>query len=263
MFKMIALFVFILGSICPGFSAAKEIKTLVLIIASDDKPLYKALQKVWLNYMNSDKDHFDCYFIKGREDLEVDVKIFGNTIYTKSKDQTFLPGLLDKTLISLEHFGSQLNNYDYVIRTNLSSFYYFKNLLEYLEKSPRTSFLSGIHHSNSDQSWICGAGIIMSNDLAWMLIKNKNFLLDPNTWPAFPIDDLAIGSFFDSYNITKLQGRTIEINSYWDVKNLKKLYSEKVFHIRIRTHQENRDAFEIPIHLYLLRKCYGLSKNNL
>lgn len=48
----------------------KELKTLILIITTDDQPFYKEAQKIWSAYMNSDPNHFEVYFLRANPDLE-------------------------------------------------------------------------------------------------------------------------------------------------------------------------------------------------
>ena len=104
---------------------SKEVKTLILIIASDNHQFYKELQKVWLSYMDLDPVHFDCYFIKSDENINSLGRIVNSTIWTSGVEQVLLPGVLNKTIASLEVLENKIENYDYIIRTNLSSFYIF------------------------------------------------------------------------------------------------------------------------------------------
>ncbi len=171
----------------------KDIKTLVLVIASDNEPLYVELEKIWRSYMDIDPTHFECYFLKSNENLDVPVKIENKTIWCRAKEQYVLPGLLDKTVMSINYFKDSLDEYDFVVRTNLSSFWIFDNLLHFLNKAPKTNFYSGIiHGQGSDfcngKGWVCGAGIIMSSDLAKSLISNENYLMNPANWPIEALD---------------------------------------------------------------------------
>ena len=47
-------------------NATGNLKVLVLIITSDNLPVYPKLQKVWKSYMHSDPEHIEAYFIRGR-----------------------------------------------------------------------------------------------------------------------------------------------------------------------------------------------------
>ena len=240
---------------------AKEPKTLVLIIASDNQPLYNELQKIWRSYMDSDPNHFDCYFLKNKEDLEVPVKLDNKTIWCRAEEQVELPGLLNKTLISLNFLKDSLDNYDFVIRTNLSSFWIFKNLLSFLKTSPTKNFYSGIIHGKNwdfldGKGWICGAGIILSTDLAITLIEHRDYLLNPNNWHGAKHDDTMIAQFFHDRNIQLSLSNYLEISSCKDLSKFYQHAQNNVFHIRVKTSYKNRLPFELKFHKFLLETFY-------
>ena len=41
-----------------------DIRILVLVIASEDHPVYPQLQKIWKAYMHLDRKHIQSFFIK-------------------------------------------------------------------------------------------------------------------------------------------------------------------------------------------------------
>ena len=181
-------------------------KTLILIIATNDQPAYIELQKVWESYMNSDPDHFDVYFLRADPDLVSDFKInqAKNEIILKTTEG-FVPGILNKSILGIKAMGEKLKNYDYVIRTNLSSFYYFPNLYTYLQTLPRQKVFCGVPmwivkdvppnlpNNMNTIPFISGAGIIFSTDMAKLLVDESKDLEKYKTEMA---DDVFIGLFF-------------------------------------------------------------------
>ena len=82
----------------------REPKLLVLIISSDQFPLYTELQENWRAYMNYDPEHVKVYFIKGDPNLACQYKIEGDTIWSRV-DEGWPPessGIIDKTIYSME-----------------------------------------------------------------------------------------------------------------------------------------------------------------
>jgi hypothetical protein len=167
-------------------------KILVLIIASDDLPVYIQEQQIWRAYMHLDPDHIEAYFMKGDPQLEVDCKIDGDTIWTKSQEN-IIPGVLNKTLLALEHIAGRLGEFDYVLRTNLSSFYVFPKLLERTVSLPKDNCYFACPGTLGTIRFGSGSGLMLSPDLALQLIAAKQDL-----WNNSLVDDVCIGRFFQN-----------------------------------------------------------------
>jgi len=114
---------------------SRQKKILILIIASDNHPAFLQLQEVWRSYMHLDPEHVEAYFIKGNPNMEAPYEIIGDTLYSKVVDD-YQPGILKKTVLSMEFVLDKIHNFDYVLRTNLSSFYAFPQLLQFLNTLP-------------------------------------------------------------------------------------------------------------------------------
>jgi hypothetical protein len=181
------------------FNRRQRIKNISLIIASDGNSFFKNSQEIWRSYMHLDKTHFDCYFVKANEFQEELVVLDQDTIWTKTKEQYFLPGFLDKSLIAMESMLSISDQYDFILRVNLSAFINIPELKEFLKTLPRKSCYSGIKHSmifnGVNRQWVCGAGILLSMDLALLLTQHKNSLIIPQPLDFINIDDVRIGDF--------------------------------------------------------------------
>jgi len=179
----------------------KEPKTLILIIATDDKPVYREQQRIWQAYMNSDPKHFEAYFIRANPDLPTPYEIKKNEIIVKTKEG-LSPGIINKTIMSMEALQGRLDEFDYILRTNLSSFFPYKNLKNHIEKLPKENCYSGISMYNI-AGWefsrdlvyvpfISGAAIIFSKDVVKLLIKEHGKLEEFKE--KIP-DDVFIGLF--------------------------------------------------------------------
>lgn len=178
---------------------AHEPKTLILIIATDTVPAYKQLQTIWESYMNSDPEHFEAYFIRANPDLPTSYEIRKNNIFFKT-EESYAPGIINKTMGCLEALLPRLDEFDYVIRTNLSSFFPFSNLLNYLSSLPRENCYCGIATCTGEillpgldiQSipFVSGAGIIFSRDVVKSLINDHRKY---QQYKALLPDDVFIG----------------------------------------------------------------------
>lgn len=153
------------------------LKVLILIIASDNEPRYIELQKLWRSYMHSDPEHVECYFIRGDDKLLISnfYRLEGDVLWSKTKEST-VPGILMKTLYSFEYFQPRFNEFDFIIRTNLSSFYIFPRLLDYLETLPKKGCYSG-PLARFDITAASGCGIIFSPDVVELIIEHRSLLM--------------------------------------------------------------------------------------
>lgn len=238
---------------------SREIKTLVLIIASDDSPLYAHFQRTWKSYMHLDPEHFECYFIRGNENLPTKYSIEGDTIWSKTKE-CMTPGVLNKTLLSFAALSSRIDEFDYILRANLSSFFVFPRLLEFLKTLPRQGCYSGIHHGKGGSAgaeclgkWVNGSGMILSVDLVKMLTKHFDALFNYQG----PNDDVVIGAVFAMNNIPILLSRYLEIYELSTWNAVKNAIPPDVFHFRIRTEpQITREMVDGYIHSTLLTMFY-------
>lgn len=253
------IFSFVSVVFCIGNIQAKDPKVLVLITCSDNLPVYKGLQKSWRSYMHSDPEHFESYFLCADKDLPEEVLIEDDIIWCRGQE-SLRPAILNKTLSSLEVMIPRLEEFDYVLRTNLSSFYVFPRLLNFLTNSPKQRFYCGIHHSadNHKAGWICGAGILMSTDLARMLVANKGRLFNLSPEEAVDhADDVAIGDLFAQNGIKCRKGLFKEIYSEQDWMSVWNNFPTDVFHFRIITPPPYRAKVDLSIHQALLKIIYN------
>jgi hypothetical protein len=242
--KFIWLFLIVFNSICfhlmAGEALSKELKTLILIITTDDQPFYKEAQKIWKTYMNSDPDHFEAYFLRGNPDLGTLFEISKNDLTVKTQE-SLVPGIINKTILGMEALEPRLDEFDYVIRTNLSSFYPFENLRNFLSKLPRKNCYAGIslYQPKSlglppgldNVPFISGAGVILSSDLAKMLIKKH---LELDKYKAEMPDDVFLGLFYQKNLVRQIPAQRWDYPTYegW-VKNNHKI-EDHAYHFRAK-----------------------------
>ena len=159
-------------------------RVLMLVISSDTFPVYTHHREVWRTYMMSHPE-IECRFIESRP-LVLLPTLTSDTLTLRGVERYGL--ILGKTLEALEYFLRR-RVYDYVVRTNLSSVWDFKELLRYLATLPRERVYAGQIGINLETTleFASGAGIVMSADVAHTLLANKHIAL---TLPVF--DDVAI-----------------------------------------------------------------------
>lgn len=214
-------------------------KILILILANDT-PVYLQMQECWKKYMNVN-ENVKSYFIKYdvEELYDSDVTVCENTIYIKGKMDSLIPGCLDKTIKALEY---SLNNmeFDYLIRTNMSSVWDINKIHTYLSNNTHSCLGVLTKYNNIKKFFISGAGIILSHSVCKNIIDNKH-LLDYSI-----IDDVAIGIIlkklkyefenFPRFNVMKLENGTYNLNKKHKARN---------YHFRCKTSLEHADTIEL------------------
>lgn len=189
----------------------------MLIISSDTDPVYAEHRKVWSSYMNSYKD-IECYFIQYRDGPQA---IEGNTFWLRGKES--FPNILSKTIDSIKYFLK--NDYDFIIRTNLSSLWNFKVLLDYLQTLPREGVYNGFIGSHKNSQFASGSGYIMTPDICDLLIENRQVAESYGE-----MDDTAVGFTLNKLGINPSIGR----------RNDRMLYDENSYHYRFVCHSTER-----------------------
>lgn len=226
---------------------SNTVKTLMLIIASDQLPIYVELQKIWKTYMHSDPEHFEVYFIKGDAKLPTLYTIDNDIIWSKT-DDWWIPqsaGILNKTLLSIEAMRARLHEFDYVIRTNLSSFYVFPRLLAFLKTLPKQRCYCGSRVGNTDIA--SGCGFIMSTDVANLLIDNKIELMGQ----THTEDDMIIGTFFAHQGLRLIPHNRVDLLTLNTWKSIKNNVPKNEFHFRIKNAD---DRLRMTDELYIQQK---------
>jgi hypothetical protein len=133
-------------------------------------------------------------------------------------------GILQKTLVAFEaalktQFGFE---FDYIVRTNLSTVFNFKLLYEQLSKMPQNNVYTGgimmtlkwldprggiVDQSLFGTPFFQGTCIVLSRDVVQTIVENKNSIRTDI------IDDVSIGHFMSQRFTEKVGKLTTSINS--------------------------------------------------
>jgi len=148
----------------------KKIKTIILVLSyNDNGGIYDRFQKsqseTWDISPYPDTETF--YFYGGSDEN----KIVGNKIYVSVDSGLWSCGL--KTIESLKLINNNFD-YDFLFRTNSSSYVDKEMLSDFLYDKPKKNYYAG--HSAHDQGvhYVSGSGIILSKDLVDILVENQN-----------------------------------------------------------------------------------------
>jgi hypothetical protein len=210
------------------------VRILVLAIynenSGNDNNLYKDLKQQWLRYMNINPI-VKSYFICMKEDIDEEYLVTDNTVFIRGTE-SFVPGIHVKSCESIKVLLNkpEFSDVEYVIRTNISSFWIWDRLIKYLENVPRTNVMLS-HFLKPSQNIIFpwGCGFIMSRDVALLYSQQSNHPLS-KTMP----DDVFAGKIILENNITIIKFSTYVVIDFYKKFITSKLFNipEHVFHIR-------------------------------
>ena len=201
---------------------------IILILSHYEEPyvmLENCIKKTWVKH---NLDNVKIFFYHGgaEESIEEDKIIinypegFNNIGY--------------KTIRAFEIL-LQNNNFDYIFRTNSSSYVDINNLLDYLDDKPLDNFYHGVMGRHNDINFASGCGYFLSKDVVEKVVENKN------KWNHQIIDDVAIAYLLGDIGIYPTPAPRLDIDSvigddfYLMGRKLDKNLIGKNFHFRCKT----------------------------
>ena len=142
---------------------------LIFIVIASPSPFYNKNKLILNKFMNS-LPNVKTFFIYGNVDKSKVLQTKHDLYF--DCPENLRPGILIKTIKAFEHIKKNYT-YNYVVRTNISTFWNIRLLLRKIERFPQRKCLVG-HLCRGGYFW--GTGIIYSKDLIDILIENKHKL---------------------------------------------------------------------------------------
>lgn len=173
------------------------VHVVVLIISTNLTEYERQAKAMWRRYMNL-KPEIDCIFIENDETMNSSNHYDEeNNLLKIKEEESPIPGIYLKTIKSfqwvLQH--PKLKTCDYIIRTNLSSFWIFDRLLEKLPRTPPSDYVLAQKVFNQFPS---GCGMVMSKTVVENLCTIHHHQDTVNQVP----DDVIIGESLRLLGIT-------------------------------------------------------------
>ena len=236
----------------------KEIKTkydiVFLIISSKNKNCYQEMKRLTSIYMRKYAYNIKFFFVEGDPNIRVPMEVIDNNIFVKDKE-TYSPGIFIKTVKALRYINDNYN-YDYLIRTNASSFFNIENMLEYLSNLPKENYAIGFTlnipvHGN----FLHGTSTIITKDITYYLYNYNNFNLKI-------ADDVLMSLILKSQNITLnvLDETRLQflINNIYDESHPKILAEDNILYYRVKNDNNGNRDLDIMYFKFLLQKIYNV-----
>ena len=219
------------------------IKVLILVLTYDDNGGYSMMDKIVRETWGNQKyDNIEICYYYSKSLGDNDYIVEGDSIFCNGVESYHTIG--NKTLTAFKHLQSK--KFDYLFRTNSSSFIHIPNLIKYLETKPKIKFYSGfpipVHRDNMSLEIGTGSGYVLSRDLVDLVVNHEL------EWEHNHIDDLAIGKLLKNHNVNLTHNNWFKLNQppNEDVLNL----IGDIYHIRCKI----EDKFDINTQVEIFKK---------
>lgn len=193
----------------------KKYKAIILVIASQDEdvkntryltqrlipewvPMYPTFKKVWESYMY-DNENIKVLFVYGGGEKFFEVKDH-DLIFEEVFENNY-PGIIHKTILAMKKVDEEYD-YDFLIRTNLSSFWDFSALEKRLDELPKRNFVSGtpVRIRDKEQNeyfYYSGFDLICSRDQVTAIAPHVEELKHSKVFSD--LEDLILCEAFNKY----------------------------------------------------------------
>jgi len=181
----------------------ENMKILHLVLFSHDQGgPYDSMHQILSKYYK-EFPHVKTIFYCFSPDISSMYELKDDILYIQG-NETYVPGILDKTILALDYFKDEIqNNHDFVVRSNISTIVNFNILIPLLEVNPSLEYGGGYINTLAwmdekggvkDETWYgtrfgSGTSILLSKWVAQDVINRKDLIRRDI------IDDLAIGIF--------------------------------------------------------------------
>jgi hypothetical protein len=246
-------------------------KLIILVLASDDSEHSLKCRDIWFKYKDVNPN-IKVLFVYG--------KLFGKLINSDTNCEMIFNDVqelyhfnIEKTLKAFEYISLNYE-FEYLVRTNLSTFWDFNILLGKINNLPKERCYSGHRWSigpNSEHpdwfigcnynypiNYVSGTNIILSNDLIKIIVQNKKNIITEM------VEDVAIGQFLNSQcNIPIINSELLfmeNINNCDENLIINLINNSKINLIpnyRVKSFT-NRDIVDIFIYKILLKNIYNI-----
>ncbi len=238
-----------------------HVRAVMLILASNQNELVRNCRKIWKMYMNIDP-LIKVFFVYG--ELATPLENYdeaSDLIYPNIRES--YPVFIHKTVEAMKYIHSKYT-YDFFIRTNLSTFWDFKQLHKHLDILPKVNCYSGDGPFSNHAPvgyYLSGVDTIVTYEMIDSLVNNT----DKMNYEV--VEDAAMGLYFNGVlNVPMLPNRIcffedIHVIHQETVNTIIHRIQEAIQsgkdHYRVKS-QFNRDTNDLFIYTILLKMIYNI-----
>jgi hypothetical protein len=241
-------------------------KAIILILASDNEPIYKFFRQVYMKYLDRNPE-VRVFFVYG--DGTTFDRQSHDLVYDDLKESLICPWPTTKVIRAMEYIDNNFD-YQYLVRTNLSTFWDLDRLVARLEQYPRTGCLTGT--TGIFDTPITGIAMVLSPDLVKMMVTHQSEINVKFEGKNYS-EDYLLSSFITKNNHAQLvpgNQYTKRFESYdtFDpdrvVADIRKARDSGVDNFRIKSKgADRRMLVDTQVAISLLQEIYGIQAQDL
>lgn len=206
-------------------------KILISVLSLEQEPyisLEKTIRDTWASkrYPNVDI----IYYYGGNDEI----KLVGDKFYSNTSEGLYNIGY--KTL-NLFDYLLKNHDFDYIFRTNSSSYVDIEKLLTFIGDKPKEKFYSGVIGNYNNILFASGSGYFISRDLVELVVEQKD------RWDHTLIDDVSLGKLMTENNIKIYRGERCDISNHLHIIN-------NHYHYRVKTENNRNNDIKLMTYLY-------------
>lgn len=132
---------------------------------------------------------------------------------------------------TIEAFAASIHNFhfDYIYRTNVSSYVDLVGLNEFIKNKPRNGYYAGVIGDHQGITFASGSGYFLSRDVVNKVLENRDL------WDHNLIDDVSLGKLLTSELNIQVQGvERIDLETASFDPHQIKSKSQIIFHYRCK-----------------------------
>jgi hypothetical protein len=199
-------------------------KILIVVLSYFDNAIYTKFFESQNESWNSvEVEGVDTFFLIGNNGKD---EIVGNLIKTNVGESLYNCG--HKTIRAFELLKDY--EYDYIFRTNSSSYIDKQMLKDYLLDKPKNNFYSGIIGNYNNILYASGSGFVISKDAVDLVLQKKD------RWNHNYIDDVSLGLLLREFNILPT------LSPRLDIQKVDNETPMNYYHYRIKTSNRLNDC---------------------
>ena len=192
-------------------SSSKNVRILRYIGTNPKNSFWKLLNKLWIvnqKISGISRGRISIFslnlVLKKRKLFKAKVDLSSNEICTNVPDLYSLIGA--KTLDAFDASILEFD-FDYIFRTNVSSYLDIEGLLRFVSSKPRNNFYAGAIGNYQGIDFASGCGYFISRDLVSKVLSNRDL------WDHNLIDDVSLGKLLtEELEVNIQEVKRIDLN---------------------------------------------------
>jgi len=198
---------------------------IIMVLGCNNEPFItienEGIRKTWINNCPPNVKII-FYYGDSNQSMMINDKLYLPVIET-------MENIGYKTIEALKFIKNKFS-FDYIFRTNISSYVDINLLLEFIKEKPKEKYYNGIIVNHQGIILSSGAGYFLTPDLVDLIITNETM------WDHSYIDDVALGLFLKNFGISPvgdMQRFDVVNNSYHIPNNF--------YHYRLKNWNDRYD----------------------